>query len=149
MTEEEVSYVIICKPKIEPISTAISYFLVEIKDMLEDYQDIVVDDLPNELPSERSISHHIDLIPRASLPNKDAYRMTPKENEEIGNQLQKLLDKSLIKESLIPCVVPTVLSPKKDGERRTCSDSRAINKITIRYRFPFARIDDSMGYLSG
>ena len=28
MTEEEVSYIIGCKPRIEPISTVISYFLV-------------------------------------------------------------------------------------------------------------------------
>ena len=77
MTEEEVSYAIVWKPRIEPISTVISDFPVEIKDMLEDYQDIVVDDLPNELPSERSISHHIDPIPGAGLWNKVIYRMTP------------------------------------------------------------------------
>ena len=45
--------------------------------MLEDYQDIVVDGLPNEFPPEISISHHVDLIPRASLPNKATYRMAP------------------------------------------------------------------------
>jgi hypothetical protein len=68
-----------------------------------------------EIENQRSISHHIDLIPRASLLNKEAYRMTPKENEEIKNQVHELLDKELVKESLIPCIVPTVLSPKKDG----------------------------------
>ena len=87
MTEEEVSYIIGCKPRIEPISTVISDLPVEIKEMLEDYQDIVVDDLPNALPLKRNISHHIDLIPEASLPNKASYWMTPKENEEIRNQV--------------------------------------------------------------
>ena len=72
-----------------------SNFGVEIRDMLIEFGDIIGDDLPNELPPIRKISHHMDFIPRLSLPNKDAYKMTPQENEEIRKQVQEL-DKGII-----------------------------------------------------
>ena len=84
--------------------------------MLEEFTDIVIDDLPDKLPPKRSISHHIDFITGASLSNKAAYRMIPKGNEEIRKQVQELLDKGLVRESLSPCAVPTVLAPKKGVE---------------------------------
>ena len=110
---------------------------------------ILVDDLPNELPPIRKISHHMDFIPGVSLPNKVAYRMNLQENEEIKKQVQELLNKGLIREILIPCAVPTVLTPKKVGKWRMCTDSRAINKITIRYRFPLPHIEDLLDCISG
>ena len=117
--------------------------------MLNEFHDIVVDDLPNELPPRRDINHHIDFIPGASLPNMEAYRLTPQENKEVRRKVQGLLDKGLILKILSPCVALEVLSPKKDGEWRMCTDSRAINKITISYRFPVHRMHDMMDFLSG
>eukprot|EP00253_Pinus_taeda_P019292 PITA_19292 len=129
----EMNYAVVRKTRTVLLHTEITYFPIEIQQMLEEFTDIVLDDLPDKLPPKRSISHHIDFIPGASLPNKAAYRMSPKDNEEIRKQVQELLDKGLIRESLSPCAVPTVLAPKKGGEWRMCTDSRAINKITIRY----------------
>ena len=56
---------------------------IEVKILLDDFVDIIVDELPNALPPVRTISHHIELIPGAIFPNKVAYILTPQENEEI------------------------------------------------------------------
>ena len=108
-----------------------------------------MDDLLDKLPSKRSISHHIDFILGSSLPNEVSYWMSHKDNKEIRKQVHELLDKGLIQESLSPYAVPTILAPKKGGEWRMCRDLRTINKITIKYRFPFPHMDDMMDCLSG
>lgn len=141
-------YLVVKREKIVLLHTKVSDLPPEIWKMLQEFTDIVVDDLPDKLPPERSISHHIDFILGASLPNKVAYRMSPKDNEEIRKQVQELLDKGLIRESLRPCVFPMVLAPKKGGEWQMCIDSRAINKITISYRFPLPQMDEMMDFLS-
>eukprot|EP00253_Pinus_taeda_P013933 PITA_13933 len=147
--DSEINFAVIRRPRAVVLHTQILDLPEEVQRLLQDFGDIVVDDLPDELPLRRGISHCIDFIPGASLPNKAAYRMSPKDHEEIRKQVQELLDKGLIRESMSPCAVPTVLAPKKGGEWRMCMDSRAINKITVRYRFPLPRMDDMMDCLSG
>jgi hypothetical protein len=142
-------FVVVRKPKDFLTINSMDDLPEEVQELLDNFADIVVDEFPNSLPPIRSIIHHIDFILGASLPNKAAYRWTPQENEEVKNQVHDLLEKGLARESLSPCAVPTVLSPKKDGGWIMCTESRAINKITIRYRFPLPIMDDLMDFLSG
>jgi hypothetical protein len=81
--KEDPQFFVVRKPRIVLTSTRVDDLLGEVQELLEEFIDIVVDELPRSLPLMRSVSHHIDLTPGASLPNKAAYRLTPQENEEV------------------------------------------------------------------
>lgn len=84
--DNEIKYVVVRRPRTVPLHTKISDLPKKIQDILQAFNDIVVDDLPDKLPPKRSITYHIDFILGASLPNKAAYQMSPKDNEEIRKQ---------------------------------------------------------------
>ncbi|KAK1602006.1 hypothetical protein QYE76_027111 [Lolium multiflorum] len=117
--------------------------------LIQEFQDVFPDELPHGLPPLRGIEHRIDLIPGAPLPNRAAYRTNPEDTKEIQRQIQDLLAKGYVRESLSPCAVPVILVPKPDETQRMCMDCRPINAITVRYRHPIPRLDDMLDELSG
>ena len=75
------------------------------------------------------------------------YTLSALENAEIKKQVQDLLEKGFIRPSTSPCGSPIVMVRKKDGSWRMCIDYRALNKITIKNRYPLPRIDDLLDQL--
>jgi hypothetical protein len=84
--KEELQFIVFRKPNIVLTSTRVDDLPEEVQKLLEEFADIVVDEIPRSLPPIRSVSHHIDLIPGAGFPNKSTYRLMPQENEEVKRQ---------------------------------------------------------------
>ncbi|WVZ52182.1 LOW QUALITY PROTEIN: hypothetical protein U9M48_003266 [Paspalum notatum var. saurae] len=72
------------------------------------------DEVPLELPPKRGIEHQIDLVSSASLSNRPPDRTDQEETRAIQHQVQELINKGYVRESVSPCVVLVLFVPKKD-----------------------------------
>uniref|UniRef100_A0A2N9H3I3 Uncharacterized protein n=1 Tax=Fagus sylvatica TaxID=28930 RepID=A0A2N9H3I3_FAGSY len=94
------------------------------------------------LPPIRGIEHQIDFVPGATIPNRPAYRSNPEETKELQRQVEELLAKGHVRESMSPCAVPVLLVPKKDGTWRMC----VIAGLSTTLRFVVVYFDDILVY---
>jgi hypothetical protein len=117
--------------------------------LLQEFEDVFLEEMPSGLPPIRGIEHQVDFIPRAVIPNQPSYRSNPEETKELQRQVEDLLSKGYVRESMSPCAVPVLLVPKKDETWRMCVDCRAVNNITVKYRHPIPRLDDMLDKLHG
>ncbi|GJP54527.1 hypothetical protein CLOM_g13607, partial [Closterium sp. NIES-68] len=121
----------------------------KIKELLKEFQDILPDDLPNELPPYRTHQHEIVEEPGSKPTFRAPYRLSPTELTDMKKQIEYLLAKGLIRPSTSPYSAPVLFTPKPDGSLRMCIDYRALNKQTIKNKYPIPRIDDLLDQLRG
>lgn len=119
-----------------------------IKPLLTEFAD-VFEAPPAGLPPERHAGHTIPLEPGHAPPWRPVYRLSPAEKEEAERQVKEYLEKGWIRPSRSPYGAPILFVKKKDGSLRMCVDYRALNKITVKNRYPLPRIDDLFDQLQG
>ena len=73
-----------------------------VEELLKEFWDVFPKDTLHGLPHLRGIEHQIDLILGASLLNKPTYRSNPEERKEIQRQVESLMEKEWVRESLRP-----------------------------------------------
>ena len=117
--------------------------------LLKEFKDIFPDDLPAGLPPQRAIDHRIEVIPGSTPPSRPTYRMSDVELAEVKKQLAELQRLGFIRPSKSPYGAPILFVKKKDGTLRMCIDYRALNKITIKNKYPLPRIDEMLDRLHG
>eukprot|EP00967_Tisochrysis_lutea_P113815 scaffold180885_cov23-Tisochrysis_lutea.AAC.1 len=120
----------------------------EVKKIQNEFSD-VFDPITSCPPARPGVDHTIRLEPGASPTFRRPYRLTKHEEEEIHKQIQDCLSKGLIEPSVSPYGAPVLFVSKKDGSLHMCIDYRALNKITVRDRYPLPRIDDLLDKLHG
>jgi len=66
--------------------------------------------------------------------------MAPPKLAELRRQLKDLLDAGLIQPSKAPYGTPILFQKKQDGSLRMCVNYRALNKVTIKNKYPIPLI---------
>ena len=68
---------------------------------------------------------------------------------ELKMQLQELLEKKYIRPSVSPSEAPVLFVKNKYGTLILCIDYRQMNKVTVKNKYPFPRIDDLFDQMRG
>ena len=100
--------------------------------ILKEFRNVMLVELPKELPHQQPINHRIELFPGTKPSTQAPYRMSPVKLLELRKQLKELLDASLIQPLKAPYGAPELFKKKHDGSQCMCVDYKALNKVTIK-----------------
>jgi hypothetical protein len=124
-------------------------FEAKLQKVLTKYKHVFPSELPYFDPVVEAQTHTIPTLPGSKAPCLPIYRLSQPELAELRKQVADLLLKGYIEPSTLPYGAPVLFVRKKDGSLRLCIDYRALNKVTIKNKYPLPRIDDLLDRLNG
>ena len=122
-----------------------------LRELLHKCKDVFPKDRPPGVPPQRGTANRRLLILDAGFNpvRRKQSRLSQPEKEELERQIVYLLKQSWIRPSGSPWGAPVLFAPKADGSLRLCTDYRALNKGTVKNRFPLPNIEDLIDNLQG
>jgi hypothetical protein len=131
---EEIAYAVECfilDTKGEPHKP----YSPDIKKIIHKHKR-VFDPIPPGQPPNKGFEHIIELEEGSKPVITTPYRNPNKPKDEIESEIKELLAMGHIRPRSIPFTSSFVLVKKKDGTMCMCIDYRALNKRTIKNRYP-------------
>ncbi|KAI2666686.1 Transposon Tf2-6 polyprotein [Labeo rohita] len=115
----------------------------EYQDLLEAFSTTKATQLPPHRPGDCAI----DLLPGAVPPKGRIFPLSQPESEAMNRYIKEELAKGFIRPSTSPASAGFFFVKKKDGGLRPCIDYRALNDITIKYRYPLPLVPPALEQL--
>lgn len=117
----------------------------ELRKLVDENKDLFEKIVPG---SAKDVEHRVQLTTDEPVVRRP-YRMPLTKQKIVENEVDKMLNDGVIRESTSPFCAPVVLAKKKDGTQRFCVDYRELNKVTKKDKFPIPRIDDLLDKVKG
>jgi len=118
-----------------------------LQNLLHLYQDVFTP--LTGLPPNRPEDHTIPLKEGAQPVNLRPYRYSSLQKDMVEGMISEMISAGTVQPSHSPFASPVVLVKKKDLTWRLCVDYRALNKLTIKNKFPIPLIEELLEELTG
>ncbi|KAI3660863.1 hypothetical protein MP638_006620 [Amoeboaphelidium occidentale] len=136
------------KDRITEIDTLEDNERKKVRELLIRFEDVFEERI-ERLSGLKNYFYEILLEPDAKPIASKCRKFSPKEKVIIPEELTKMKQAGIVKESESEWVSPVVLVPKPDGSIRFCINFKVLNKVTPKDKYPLPLIDDCVQQLSG
>jgi hypothetical protein len=109
-----------------------------------DFVEVFSKSKAETLPPHRSTDHAIDLEPGYNLPYGRIYNPSEFELRMLKAYIEANLANGSIQRSSSPAAAPILFPKKKHGGLTLCVDYRALNKATVKNRYPLPLISEML-----
>ncbi|KAK3559695.1 hypothetical protein QTP86_017674 [Hemibagrus guttatus] len=113
------------------------------------FSDVFCPKEASKLPPHRPWDCAIDLIPGEPVPKGRIYSLYIPEKKAMEEYIEEALSQGYICPSMSPAASSFFFVAKKDGGLRPCIDYRALNKITVKFRYPLPLVPSALEHLCG
>ncbi|KAK3538047.1 hypothetical protein QTP70_027401 [Hemibagrus guttatus] len=122
---------------------------LEIPACYAPFSDVFCPKRASTLPPHRPWDCAIDLLPGEPVPRGRIYPLSIPEEKAMEEYIKEALAQGYIRPSTSPAASSFFFVAKKDGGLRPCIDYRALNRITVKFRYPLPLIPAALEHLRG
>ncbi|KAK3568426.1 hypothetical protein QTP86_006935 [Hemibagrus guttatus] len=145
-TTDTLNHVPVCATSIE---SPLEKRSVDIPACYAPFSGVFCPKRASKLPPHRPWDCAIDLLPGESVPRGKIYPLSIPEEKAMEEYIEEALAQGYIRPSTSRAASSFFFMAKKDGGLRPCIDYRALNYITVKFRYPLPLVPVALEHLRG